>query len=186
MCLLIFHKQHRIGVAIRLGYFPGIVQRLQVLDEQHKRLLADNHKLYVDNRDLAQLVALQNGRLAAMSDTDLNKVAYVESLQRELTSLRDERAALIHRDNAILGGLTPEQGYQIIYADLQRLRNEHTAALAEMERLRYKVSAYESMYGVMDGRKKSASAATARSASQPGVLPGPIAACIIFKSACYC
>lgn len=123
------------GCLAELGYFPGIIQRFQLVEAQSAQLHADNAKLYADNRDLAQVVVSQNERLAMFPD--------IERLQHEIRVLREERDAIVRRDDLILRGLTPDQGYQMVCGELQRLQRQHQSAMDEIVYLRSTLARYQ-------------------------------------------
>ncbi|KAH7916284.1 hypothetical protein BJ138DRAFT_1108932 [Hygrophoropsis aurantiaca] len=113
------------GCLSELGYVPGMAERLQQATQQVASLQSENAKLFEDNRKLSNTSRALNEHLTFAQANGSSQLAH---LMRLLGQLK-ERDATLHKHQQLL---SPNQAYQQLLAELQRLRNAHAETLSQL------------------------------------------------------
>ncbi|EIN10532.1 hypothetical protein PUNSTDRAFT_142527 [Punctularia strigosozonata HHB-11173 SS5] len=114
------------------------------------------------------MVAQQRDRLAFTTMADADKIQYIEQLQMQLQQLKSERVAIIHRDDTILRGMSADQAYQLVFAELQTAKQHHQSAMAEIVHLRNLLAMYSQTKALADAEKAMIKASSQPSPSTAG------------------
>lgn len=121
------------GCLTELGYYPGMPQRMQELEQLNAKLeevnakwKSENVKLFEDNRSLAHSLQVQSEK----------STKSIRSLGHQVQGLNIERARLMKVNEGLLVGQPPDARYQQLVSEYQNLQMFYQAALNEIKQLR--------------------------------------------------
>ncbi|KAK2466074.1 hypothetical protein APHAL10511_001716 [Amanita phalloides] len=121
------------GCLTELGYFPGLLKKLQELEQTNAHWKKENIKLFHDNQTLAQLARYHVDRSKQPNSGN------VSSLEEQVKLLTSQNAELKKKNEGLLASGSSQCShvpYHQLLADYQQLTVLYRTAMAEIHHLR--------------------------------------------------
>ncbi|KAJ3486779.1 hypothetical protein NLJ89_g11782 [Agrocybe chaxingu] len=129
------------GCLAELGYYPGMPQKLAELERLNKKWQNENVQLYQDNQTLLMKLQEQERRLNLVQAPEVEKVARIVQLEKDVQRLRTQRDEL--RQGKPASSATDAPDYYTLHRELQArytgLCDAYRAAYSEVHHYRKQI-----------------------------------------------
>lgn len=129
------------GCLTELGYFPGLLKRLQELEQNNAQWKEENVRLFRDNQSLTEVARYHQDRLKQVNAAPDNS-GKVASLEERVKSLTIQNAELSKKNDALRASGSSQSShapYQQLVVDYQQLAILYRTAMSEIQHLRQQV-----------------------------------------------
>jgi chromosome segregation ATPase len=118
------------GCLTELGYFPGILNQLQKLEQLNAQYKTDIANLHANNCRLQQSLAVHEHTAKFLKAPESTKIQHLKELEGKINFLSEENRILTTQHNSLV-----RKRQQLIF-EYNRLQNTHQHALNEIGYLR--------------------------------------------------